>query len=322
MLKLKETSALKIAVAGPGRSGTSLLVKLFGGWGLEVPGPESNWHDRANAGLESRLGKNSQFEVDKDPWAYQYLDQISEEQLAEYSVLIVPIRDLHNAASSRLIQERGSRPDSAEHEYWKWDDWGSVPGGSVYPTTIFDQERTLAKGLWKLLEAGSRKGIPILILNFPRFAEDFDYLWNQVSQYLEGRISKIEAEGIYRSIVEPSKVRVRNPSHELSLAEVTGLLEEKYKENRTLTDKIQILEDELEEKVKSLTLELNSQRSRFEEEMAAQKSTFDMELIDKSREFQEELRKIINSQSWKITSPLRKTARAIRSWTQEKPKES
>lgn len=94
---------MKIAIAGPGRSGTSLLVQLLAAWGFATPGHEGNWHEDAKAGLESRIGADSAYEVDKDPWAYEYLDSVEDERLSEYAALIIPIRKRSSAAMSRSL---------------------------------------------------------------------------------------------------------------------------------------------------------------------------------------------------------------------------
>lgn len=261
---------MKLAISGPGRSGTSLLVSILDGWGFKTPINKHNWHDSASAGGESHLGSNSEFEVDKDPWAYQYLDKLSDEQISEYSVLIVPIRDIISASRSRLIIDRASRPDGGGQQYWRWNDWASAPGGVVYPTNQESQEQTLSSSLWRLLEVASSRGMKIEILNFPKFATDFEYLWSHISPYLDERITKTKAQEIFNSIVKPSKIRsLDQEPAEMTLQEAIGLLTLKSNSLDSLKSEAQLLRIEL-------------QRSAIE------------------------LQKVQNSISWRITLPIRK----------------
>ncbi len=92
---------VKIAISGPGRSGTSLLVRLFEAWGMHTVGTAGRWSSQAQAGLESPITGVSPFEVDKDPMAFEYLHQFTEEELAAYDLLIVPIRRWEDVAVSR-----------------------------------------------------------------------------------------------------------------------------------------------------------------------------------------------------------------------------
>jgi hypothetical protein len=261
---------MKIAIAGPGRSGTTLLVKLLGGWGFSVPDEEENWNEIASAGLESKLGTDSRFEVDKDPWAYQYLETLSDEQISKYSVLIVPIRDLQQAAMSRSVLDRASRKDDGEHQFWSWGDWGTIPGGGVYSASVEEQQRILTLGLWRLLNAAASKNLKVVIIGFPKFAQDFDYLWSHMSPYVEERVTKDKAREVFKSIVDTARInKSQGMQPEITLAEAISLLKIKSSSISSLTNELQLLRIDLE------------------------KSAI-------------ELQKVRNSLSWRITLPMRK----------------
>lgn len=117
---------MKTAISGPGRSGTSIVLQLFGAWGFSVPADE--WFRTAEAGLESRLGIGSPFEIDKDPWAYEYISGID---LSEYDFVLIPLRDRLEATTSRSTQQRFAAATSVSDDRWKWRTGGSVPGGAV-----------------------------------------------------------------------------------------------------------------------------------------------------------------------------------------------
>ena len=185
-----DVSPTKIAIAGPGRSGTSLLVKILNAAGLSTPGSETEY-DEVNAGRESRIGIGSPFDVDKDPWLYAYAEGLSDEAWSEYRALIIPIRSLRDASISRSKNERVSRlVDNPELDHWNWDTWGRVPGGAISATNAREIGGVLSTGLWTLIEVATAKKIPIVLLNFPEFARDVDYLWSQLSPHLPARITR------------------------------------------------------------------------------------------------------------------------------------
>ena len=198
----------KIAIAGPGRSGTSFLVSLLNAWGFVTPDVDSDWNETAQAGLEYRLGRNSPFDVDKDPFAFNYLHQLTDDELAQYSVLVVPIRDIRHAAMSRSVQERFSAMRSGDLDLWAWDTYGTVAGGALFDTRVSGIEEVLREGLWRLLEVASKRGIPIVILNFPRIVSDFDYLWSQLAPFVGERTTEAEARAAWQAIAKVDKVRI------------------------------------------------------------------------------------------------------------------
>jgi hypothetical protein len=295
---------MKIAIAGPGRSGTSVLVKILAGWGFTAPNEEHHWIDSANAGLESRLGSDSSFDVDKDPWAYQYINNLPQEQLSKYSVLIVPIRNLEFAATSRSVNDRAARHDDGKFHYWKWNDWGTIPGGTVYSTSVAEQERILASGLWRLLEVASSRGMKVLIINYPKFVLDFEYLWEELSPFLDKRITKSEAKAVFHNVVDASKIRQSSETVELSLAEAIGLLEIKSKSISSLSTEIEKLsrtKAELEHK----KAELEHKKAELEHKKAELESLSSLKELALNQK-RLEIEALTNTLSWKSTLPLRK----------------
>lgn len=189
----------RIAVSGPGRSGTSVLVKLFSAWGFRTA--DTSWHEDAHAGLESRLRMDSPLEVDKDPWAFEYVDPTSGDPLGAYDVLIVPIRNRHEAALSRSVQERFARAILHHDDSWRWNSFGAVPGGAVSNTSAEGIQSTLSAGLWDLLLASAAAGITTRFLLFPRFVIDFDYLWQQIGDIVHKRSPRESAYRLWAGTV-------------------------------------------------------------------------------------------------------------------------
>jgi hypothetical protein len=214
----------KIAIAGPGRSGTSFLVSLLNAWGLVTPDVDNAWNETAQAGLEYRLGKNSPFDVDKDPFAFNYLHQLTDDELAQYSVLIVPIRDIRHAAMSRSVQQRFSTMEWGDLDRWAWDTYGTVAGGALFDTSVSGIQEVLREGLWRLLEVASKRGIPIVILNFPRIVSDFDYLWSQLAPFVGERTSEAEARAAWQAIAKVDKVRIADAPVSMETDELQALV--------------------------------------------------------------------------------------------------
>jgi len=231
---------MRIAIAGPGRSGTSLLVLLFHEWGFLAPTLDGHWDETARAGLESRIGADSPFEIDKDPWAHEYLDALPDGALKEYSAFIVPLRDRADATLSRSIQERAHHARNSDQDAWRWKTSGSVPGGAVTDTSREAISATLEAGLWDLLEVLTSKGIQPILLNFPKFAQDFDYLWAQLSAVVSSRIGEDSARAIWVRVVDQEKIQFRSKdAHQTP-------------EERELRALVEILHSDLHDQRKSL----------------------------------------------------------------------
>lgn len=216
---------MRIAIAGPGRSGTSVLVRLLGAWGFRVP--DGPWHDDAAAGLEARLGSRPDLEVEKDPWAFEYVHRLDPSVIASYDAVIVPIRRRRDASMSRSVRDRLNRAIATSGDEWKWDSWGIHAGGVVAETTADAVANTLGKGLWDLLDVVSSAGVTPIIVNFPRFAIDFDYLWSVLGPLVSDRVTRAAAEQAWREIVDPSLIRMSAPvSDDARIAELEALVEQ------------------------------------------------------------------------------------------------
>lgn len=284
----------KIAIAGPGRSGTSFLVRLFDAWGFSVPDLEGNWNETAQAGLESRIGGNSTFDVDKDPWAFNYIDSLSDEQLAQYAVMLVPIRDVRHAAVSRSVQERFSRMSAGDLDAWAWDTWGAVAGGAVYETSAAGIESALQRGLWRLLEVSSRRGLATVILNFPRIVSDFEYLWSQVGAYVSPRISEAEARAAWTSIAQTDKVRIRNTPASMEPDELHALV------------RLQISQMEKLGRERDAAL-AERDAARAEPGGSPERDLREQQLVSRVSELESEISAMRASRSWRYTRLFRRT---------------
>jgi len=169
--------------------------------------PPGRVHEDACAGLEQKIGENSPYEVDKDPWCYEYISSLTQDQLKQYSAFIIPIRNLNQAALSRSVQERFARAVLHENDHWKWNSSAQFPGGAIYDTSMLSISQVLSKGLWSLIDALARVGIQPKIISFPRFAEDFSYLWDQIGDVISKRSTREKCQEVHRSLYNKMSIR-------------------------------------------------------------------------------------------------------------------
>lgn len=208
-----------IFIAGTGRSGTSFLVRYLTELGLDTHlsrrGKGASWHEEASAGLED-LALPSSFAdlpyVVKSPWLYQHVDELVASNAVRIEVVIIPVRNLVDAATSRSLVELQALHQTAP---WmtrlkaSWEHWGHTPGGAVFSLNPLDQARLLALGFHILIETLVRAEIPILFLEFPRLAEDGPYLFRKLRPWLPPNISEEQGLAAHRRGADPSRIRVR-----------------------------------------------------------------------------------------------------------------
>ena len=205
-----------LLIAGTGRAGTSFLVRFLTDLGLDTHVSrfgDRPWDQAAQAGLENAPCYPSADlpYVLKSPWAYQFIEEILADPAIEIEAMIIPMRDLINAAASRTIVELR---DVHERAPWMastrrtWDDWGRTAGGTVFSLNPIDQARLLAVGFHRLVERAVQADVPIIFVAFPRLVEDADYLFNKLKAVLPTEITLEQARRSHKSIADPDLVRV------------------------------------------------------------------------------------------------------------------
>lgn len=207
-----------LLIAGTGRSGTSFLVRYLSALGLDTyfsRHGDAFWDDNANAGLENLplLQDNDALPyVIKSPFLYQYIDELLASDDIKIDAVILPMRDLMEAAQSRVIVELralyGRFPGMANYEQ-TWDAWAATPGGVIYSLNPLDEARILAVGFHQVVERLSRAGVPMLFLHFPRMIEDADHLYNALKPVLPDGVTLDAARAVHAQVADQEKVRVR-----------------------------------------------------------------------------------------------------------------
>lgn len=188
-----------VVIAGPGRAGTTLLVRLFGRVGLDIGTPTWGYYEGARAGLETDLiTPNAPYVVKKPDltWQLRGLLDAGTVEAAWIEWLVVPLRDLSQAAASRVAVS--VRAGSAQ-----------AAGGVILSRWPGRQQADLAKATYGLLETAALYEIPLVTLEYPRFARDSEYAWRRL-QPVVGRVAD-EATFVdaWSEVVDPDLVRDR-----------------------------------------------------------------------------------------------------------------
>jgi hypothetical protein len=208
-----------LIIAGTGRAGTSFLVRYLTELGLDTTlarnGDRSNWNSEANAGLEDLpvFGNDLPYVI-KSPWIGECLEQILTDAQLKIDAFIVPVRDLVETATSRVVLEQRAihehNPWIAERLDKSWETYGHTPGGVVYSLNPLDQARLLAVQFHRLVLKVSEAGIPLVFPVFPRIATDWEYLHQCLGRILPSHITPAMARSAHARVADAAKVRVTN----------------------------------------------------------------------------------------------------------------
>lgn len=206
-----------LCIAGTGRAGTSFLVRYLAEVGLQTHlaiHDEPAWYDDANAGLEDLPVPGLEAHlpyVIKSPWLSEFLHNVLDNPNIEVDCVVIPMRDLIEAATSRIVLEL-----QAIHKVQPWlldsghtpETWGLTPGGAVFSLNPLDQGRLLATSFFQLVERLVRADIPILFLSFPRLVEDRQYLFDKLRPFLPPELTREQAVAAHARVADMAKVRV------------------------------------------------------------------------------------------------------------------
>ena len=148
----------------------------------------------------------------KSPWIGEYVDQILNEEQFKIDAFIVPVRDLVEAATSRVVLEQRA---IHQHNSWMadqldrtWETYGHTAGGLVYSLNPLDQARLLAVQFHQLVLKASEAGIPVVFPVFPRIATDWEYLHKCLRPVLPPTIGEDAARAAHARVADAAKVRV------------------------------------------------------------------------------------------------------------------
>jgi hypothetical protein len=207
-----------LLIAGTGRSGTSFLVRYMTELGMDTvlarQGEAAEWDEDANAGFEGMplVDPDQVPYVIKNPWGFEFIDELLQHPTVRLRTAIVPVRDLRDAASSRMILERRAIHAKAAwmaERDMPWESWGYTSGGAIFSLNPVDQARLLAVGFHHLMEKLITSDVPVIMLAFPRLVEDADYLFRALRSVLPEGTTIAQARVAHARTANATKVRVR-----------------------------------------------------------------------------------------------------------------
>ncbi|WP_374659316.1 hypothetical protein [Inhella sp.] len=201
-----------LVIAGTGRAGTTFLVELLTDLGLDTgyAPDEVAWHKNAlaHAGLEHDIRKPGCPYVVKNPAFADYAPEVFARSDLRVDRLIVPVRQLVDAAQSRrrmqaINQARMSRWRRLKH----WLRPRLIAGGLVYTRSSEPgaQEAMLAQKFFDLVLAATVAEVPITFLHFPRLVQDAHYLYGALRPVLRG-IDYAAFVPVYERVANPRLV--------------------------------------------------------------------------------------------------------------------
>ena len=196
-------------IAGTGRAGTSFLVELLGACGLDVGDLSSMaYFGTANAGYEHRPGDARAPYVIKNPGLQTYLPALD---LTAVTVdfIVIPVRDLRAAASSRILQERAAAGWSLDNSS-QFCTVSTTAGGAMTSLSVDDQERLLAVGLARVIQWAVSHDVPLILVDFPRIVDDAEYCIDRLWPTLAPFTTRGAAREAHARVARPEKVNLRS----------------------------------------------------------------------------------------------------------------
>jgi hypothetical protein len=271
-----------------------------GGWAA------ANWHQRARAGLERRLSADPTTPyVVKDPWLFAYCDQLDMSTI-HIDTLIVPMRGLMSAAESRVHQERMALSEQTPaRDFAAAQVAAGTVGGVLYSLDVVDQARLLAVAFHNLLEWAVRNELPLVLLEFPRLAEDREYLMERLWPWLGSHCTLEVARRAFAATAAPETVRVGRPAPAPLAGAVLGRAEPDrvLVERRALLDRIEELEEsETEHREAAAAAVQHASNADLALQQALRRTeSLQCQLTDARRQ----LEAVRASRFWRWTRPLR-----------------
>ncbi len=195
-----------IIITGTGRAGTTLLVQLLTVLGFDTrysvdEALASKIDPISQAGLEQWQPHLARPYVMKSPHFGSILASLMQGGDFRIRTAIVPMRELDRAAESRRRVSRVAAKTGAAtkaHEY---------PGGLWDTDNPDEQENVLARKFYNLQFQLVRGGIPTIYIEFPRFAQDVDYLFASLrTVWDEHGVSRQELLAAFTQVVRLEKI--------------------------------------------------------------------------------------------------------------------
>lgn len=194
----------KVIITGPGRSGTSFLVRLLTWLGEDtgyVKGGRTGYSDQVRAGCEQQVivrvldgdvvGANlaAAPRILKSPdWAF-VLKNLVQNGWMDVDHVLIPFRDLDVTAESRL--DVGL-------------DWMMEPGGT-HELRVAAQANIHGLALGRTLEACWLCGLRYTVMLFPLFVQEAEYCYERLSRAFE--LERGAFDEAFAELARPGQVK-------------------------------------------------------------------------------------------------------------------
>ena len=189
----------KLIITGTGRAGTTFLVQLLTGMGLDTGYSggrrKDDYFEHCSAGLERGIFDEGSPYIVKDPRLCETLPVLLATERLVVDHAIVAVRDLEDAARSRI--RIGGRN-------------GDVPGGLLWTDDPAAQKGVLAEHFHLLIHTLVANDIPHTLLHFPRFATDAAYAQAKLG-FLAPALGLPEFREIFATVSRPELIHQFGP---------------------------------------------------------------------------------------------------------------
>lgn len=313
-----------LLIAGTGRAGTSFLVRYLTALGLDTHisrHGEGQWDETAQAGFETLpfgAPPGSLPYVLKSPWLSECIDTLLEPPGFPIDAVVIPVRDLSEAAASRMVVQRQAIQAEAP---WMaqagmgWSTWSAAHGGAIYSLHPLDQARILATGFHHLVQRLTAADIPVILLDFPRLATDAGYLFRKLRPCLPKGIAEEAALAAHAALADPAKLRVGTelgqPMERESLAAEAIALRRSLARREAAVREAQAL---AYEGARQAQVQAEAATQAFRSATAAHEAArrLQQEATAAEARHAAELAALRATLSWRLTAPLRAAARLFR----------
>jgi hypothetical protein len=181
-------------ITGTGRAGTTFLMQLLTELGLDTGFSDGacakHYYEHCSAGLERPMRIEASPYIVKNPAFCDTLPSLLGTGRFVFDHVLVPIRDLDEAAQSRI------RIGGAD---------GRVPGGLLGTSDPAQQKTVLAEAFHRLMHTLAAHDIPHTLLHFPRLALDADYAWGKLGFLVPGA-GRQAFDDAFRRVARPELI--------------------------------------------------------------------------------------------------------------------
>ena len=197
-----------VIITGTGRTGTSFLVQLLTRLGLDtgftVEDLDKNLDSIGRAGLESNIRDEQAAYIVKSPNISNYIEEILENPKIKLDLVIIPIRDIEEAAESRVKVSKDNLKQKGVFSQIFGSKRGHA-GGMIKTSNAEKQQTILLKSLSHLLVQCAKHDQPISLIHYPRLMDDAPYLYRKLNPIL-GEITEAAFVEAHQKALKPGWV--------------------------------------------------------------------------------------------------------------------